>query len=383
MFRDRADIPRLAHTGDHTGNTEAEGDRRGNSQGQFLALVVDLGVITAEPTLEDEVVGDGDSGVDGQPVGDEVHEVFQDGLEVGVAGDGDGEGHARSEEGPDKAGYALRVAAQDLQGQGDGVDVGAVIGDDGQGQDHQAELAESAERLEDGGQQTTVTRGLVAGGVLVVTTVQVGGGEDGDTQHLGEKQGNDQTEPGGTENLATAAGSRLVHGVVGGVTSPASCKTVDGRAEGQDAAQLGSTGIHGKVEEITRVREATQHDEENDAGGDPAPVFVGVNDLVSGEGDEEGAEGNDEDTGKTRDIAVDRIEELGTDDGVGGRPTDTGNDVQDRNYRQRTLARPIIRYGSYGATYRTSRDTIRTRNEKAPSGAIRKQVRSRRRSRPS
>ena len=63
-------------------------------------------------------------------------------------------------------------------------------------------------------------------------------------------------------------------------------------------------------------------------------------------------------SGETRDIAVDRIEELGTDDGVGGRPTDTRNDVQDSNYRKTDmLARPIIRYNSYCLTYRTSQAT--------------------------
>lgn len=77
--------------------------------------------------------------------------------------------------------------------------------------------------------------------------------------------------------------------------------------------------------------EATEHDEEDDESGDPAPVLVGVHDLVSGKGDEESSKGNDEDTGVTRNIPVDRVEELGTDDGVGSRPTDTGDDVQNSN----------------------------------------------------
>lgn len=72
-----------------------------------------------------------------------------------------------------------------------------------------------------------------------------------------------------------------------------------------------------------------QDDNEHDGGGDPAPKFILVDHLVPGEGDEERAEGDDENAGKPRDVGVDRVEELGADDGVGCGPADTGQNVED------------------------------------------------------
>lgn len=73
-----------------------------------------------------------------------------------VSGNGDGDVDAGAEEDPDKAGYALGSLGQDLEGEGDGVDVGAVVCDDGERQDDDAELAKAAEGGDqDGGQQTT------------------------------------------------------------------------------------------------------------------------------------------------------------------------------------------------------------------------------------
>jgi hypothetical protein len=86
------------------------------------------------------------------------------------------------------------------------------------------------------------------------------------------------------------------------------------------------------------VGEAAQHDEEHNAGRDPAVEFVVVDDLVSGEGDEQGAEGNDEDTGVTGDSSVHSVEKLCANNGIGRRPTDTGNDVKDGDYEKAGLA---------------------------------------------
>jgi hypothetical protein len=59
-----------------------------------------------------------------------------------------------------------------------------------------------------------------------------------------------------------------------------------------------------------------------------------VHELISGEGDEECAEGDDQDTGESGDVAVDGVEELRADDGVGSGPTDTCDDVEDGDWKE-------------------------------------------------
>lgn len=333
MLGDGTSPPLLTHTDNNTDNTEAEGCDSSNTMGKLLALVVVLRVVSSEAALEDEVVGDGDGSVNGQPVGDQVHEVLQNSLEVGVAGDGNGERGTGSQEGPDETGNALGVAAQDLEGQRDGVDVGAVVGNDGESKNDETELAKSTERVEDGSDQATVTGGQVTIHVLVVIT-DSGSSVNSNTQKLGEDQGDDQTEPGGEEDLAAATVRGLINSVVRSITGPTGSETVDGRSKGQAGAELGSAMSHRKVAESTRVGKGTQNNDKHNAGRDPAPVLVNVNNLVSGEGDEQGAEGHDEDTSVTGDSAVDSVKHLRTNNGVGSRPTDTGNDVEDGDYEK-------------------------------------------------
>lgn len=67
---------------------------------------------------------------------------------MAVAGDGDRAVHERADEGPDEARHRLRPAGQDLQREGERVDVGAVVGHDAEREDDEAELAEAAERGE-------------------------------------------------------------------------------------------------------------------------------------------------------------------------------------------------------------------------------------------
>lgn len=250
---------------------------------------------------------------------------------MGITGDGDGDGDTRGKEDPDETGNALGVATQDLEGQGDGVDVGAVVGDDGQRQNHQTELAESANGVKDSAQKTSVSRLAITTGVLVVSAIDGSGGHDGNTQELGEEKRGDQTSPGGEEDLAAAAVRGLVDGVIGGVTGPASGETIDSRTVRQARAELRGSSSHGEVSEVTGVGEQSEHDHEDNEGGDPAVVFVQVDDLVSGEGDEEGADGDDQDACKSRNVGVHSIEKLGADDGVGGGPAQTGENVEKSN----------------------------------------------------
>lgn len=79
--------------------------------------------------------------------------------------------------------------------------------------------------------------------------------------------------------------------------------------------------------------ECAEHNEEHNAGRDPTPVFVSVDDFISGKGDKQGAEGDDQDTSVSRDIAIYGVQELGANDGIGSGPTDTGDNVEDGDCR--------------------------------------------------
>lgn len=77
------------------------------------------------------------------------------------------------------------------------------------------------------------------------------------------------------------------------------------------------------------MSKGSEDDHEHDEGWDPAPVLVCVDDLVSGECDEESANGDYENTGETRYIGVHCDDELGTYDGVCCRPAHAGEDIED------------------------------------------------------
>lgn len=233
MLGDRTRPPRLAHADNNTDNAKDKRNRSGDSHGEFGGVIIVLWTIPIESTSENKVVNERNAGVNSQPVGDKAHEILEDGLKVVVTGDTDGKGDARGEESPDEPRHALRSPAQHLQRQADRVDVGAVVGDNGQGQDDEAELAETAERLKHGCDQAAVDGGSVAFGVLVVNSVaHLRRGHDGDAKELSEEQGNNQTKPCRKEDQTTALGLWLVDGVVGGVAGPAGCETIDSRSEG-------------------------------------------------------------------------------------------------------------------------------------------------------
>ena len=77
--------------------------------------------------------------------------------------------------------------------------------------------------------------------------------------------------------------------------------------------------------------ECAEHNDKHNGRGDPAPILIHVDKLVTGKGDEECAECDDEDTGVSGNFGVHCVEELGTDNSVGSRPTDTGDNVKDSN----------------------------------------------------
>lgn len=68
MQRNRAYKPHLAHSRHHTRNTAAECEDGGEPWWKLARLVVELGNVGGHAAFVDEMVGKGDSFVDGEPV---------------------------------------------------------------------------------------------------------------------------------------------------------------------------------------------------------------------------------------------------------------------------------------------------------------------------
>ena len=140
---------------------------------------------------------------------------------MAVAWDGDGAVDHRADEGPDEAWYGLRPAAEQLQAEGHAVDVGAIVRDDAEGQDDEAELAEAAEGREEHGRGKAADAGLfVANCVAGVDWVERRRC-DGQTEHFSETEGEDETAICPGEGLDAGDGYGLVYRVIGCVTRPA------------------------------------------------------------------------------------------------------------------------------------------------------------------
>lgn len=345
MFRDRPDEPRLRHARDHTSDATAEGSHGGIAWGQFLRAIVDGGIIPGEATLEDEVIDEGDALIDGEPVSDKVHKVLEHGLEVRVARDGDGDVDEGGEAGPDEARHGLGAAGEDLRRQADGVQVRAVVGDDGEGEDDEAEAAEArADAGNQHGREEAADPGFIVATLVGVVAVGDGGGcHDGDAEHLGEEQGDDEADPGGEEDFAAGLRGGLVDGVVRGEGGPTRAEAVNRGTEGEYVAEFGFAGAHGKVTEVARAGEEAEDDEENDEGWDPGVELVEMDDFVAEDGDEECAYGDDQDASPAGDVVVNGVYDLGANDDVDARPSDAGEDVEKGNFGTSLVGRQNAR----------------------------------------
>ena len=123
---------------------------------------------------------------------DQEHEILEHLLEMAVAWNGNGAVDEGADKGPDEARDGLGPAPQQLQAEGHAVDVGAVVGDDAEGQDDETELAEAAQGREQDGREEAADAGLaVAVRVARVDRVE-GGGCHGQTEHFGEAEGYDE-----------------------------------------------------------------------------------------------------------------------------------------------------------------------------------------------
>ena len=112
-----------------------------------------------------------------------------------VARDGNGAVHQRADERPDEPRHGLRPPTHQLQTERHAVDIGAIVRDDAEGQDHEAELPEAAEGREQYGREKPADAGLVvAVGVALVDGIE-GRGRDGQTEHFGEAEGRYKTAP--------------------------------------------------------------------------------------------------------------------------------------------------------------------------------------------
>ena len=147
---------------------------------------------------------------------------------MAVAWDGDGAVHEGADEGPDEARDGLRPAAEQLQAEGHAVDVGAIVRDDAEGQDDEAELAEAAQGREEHGGEEPADAGLLVA-VRVASVDGVGNRRrDGQAEHFGETKGQDETAVCPRKGFDSGDGDRLVDGVVGRVTRPAGSESVNG-----------------------------------------------------------------------------------------------------------------------------------------------------------
>ena len=79
---------------------------------------------------------------------------------MAVARDGDGAVDEGADKGPDESRDRLRPATEQLQTEGQAVDVGAIVRNDAERQDDETELAEAAERREKHGGQESADAGL-------------------------------------------------------------------------------------------------------------------------------------------------------------------------------------------------------------------------------
>ena len=124
-----------------------------------------------------------------------------------------------SDEGPQEAGYFLGVVCQDLEGEGQRVDVGAVIANDAECKHDQAKLSEASQGREENLSEEATNR------VIFVRSEVSGVGDgcsgDGQSKHFREAEREHQSAPNPQEDLGSARSDRLIAGIVRGVASPA------------------------------------------------------------------------------------------------------------------------------------------------------------------
>ena len=122
---------------------------------------------------------------------------------------------------PKKSRHTRWNTSEKLEREGDGVDVGAVVGDDGKGKDDQAELPESAQvRDEDSCKKTTNSWSRVPIHIRIISIICGQRGSYSGTQHLSEEKRKSQTSEGPEENWLPATSNGLIDCIVCSITGP-------------------------------------------------------------------------------------------------------------------------------------------------------------------
>ncbi len=80
LLADGSNEPHLSHTHDSAEDAEAESCNSGDTWWELGGLIVDFGCVASETTLEDEVLGERDTFVNGKPI------PLRNGLVIGMTG---------------------------------------------------------------------------------------------------------------------------------------------------------------------------------------------------------------------------------------------------------------------------------------------------------
>ena len=166
LSANRAYVPDLSHAHNRTEDAEAESCDSGEAGWELGRSKIVSRNVAVDAVSEEEVLRKGDSFVNGKPISlegvshaqrdegscptyNQQHEIGQDRGEVRVSWNGNGNVDQSANESPDESGNTLSPSSKDLQGERDGVNVGAVVGNDGQCENDQAELSEFTQRSEE------------------------------------------------------------------------------------------------------------------------------------------------------------------------------------------------------------------------------------------
>ncbi|KAH3679524.1 hypothetical protein WICPIJ_008599 [Wickerhamomyces pijperi] len=294
-------VPDLVHTQDGTGNTEAETNGGSNTDWVVGLVVPSGGIVSVEVTLlVDEVLGQGQRDVDGQVVTNQVHEVVHHVFEGVVGWDGNGQSQKVTSNGPHDSWNLSQWRPEGLGTEGNGVHVWNVVSN-----------------------------------VLVVFGIDGVGFDTGDkssTKNHTENQWEEQTDTDTEEDSPPWIVLSDVDSVISSVSGPAGSETENSTTETQDTRSSGGTRGELTGSEGTRDGESGNQHEENSNVWNPGPFFVKMHSLVTKHRDNNGNEGNNQDTGPWWQGVwlVHHVQQLGGGHGVNSTPTDTGNSGDER-----------------------------------------------------
>lgn len=170
-----------------------------------------------------------------------------------------------------------------MHGESDGVDVRAVIRDDGESEDDETEFSKSSQVVdEDSAEKSACSGGLVAD-IIAVICREFGrsSAHDGNSEHFCKQQRNYQSEPCPEEYFSPGLRRGLIDGVIRSIRSPTRRETIHDSSEGENISHFRFSCLPGDVYEISTVREDAQCDEKNYKRGNPRPEFICVNNFVS------------------------------------------------------------------------------------------------------